>query len=67
MSDDEMSDDEMSDERSGQMFTLTKQGASDELIAALRIYHTTLYDFDTVTLALVDKPISHQNELDVSR
>ncbi|PRP80050.1 hypothetical protein PROFUN_10733 [Planoprotostelium fungivorum] len=53
--------------KSGQMFTLTKEGASNELIAALRIYHTTLYDFDTVTLALVDKPISHQNELDVSR
>jgi hypothetical protein len=50
---------------SGQTYFLNQTGIPMDLIFALRIYHTTVYEYDSMENAHNDKIISHQNELKV--
>jgi len=52
--------------KNGQTFPLSEEKIPEDLLVALRIYHTTVYDLEDVRNALENKPVSMQNELKVA-
>jgi len=53
--------------KNGQFYELTEKAIPEDLIYALRVYHVSVFDVDSMNLALQNQPVSLQNEKKVAQ